>query len=347
MRGCQVNLPQRSIRALLLGVVVVSSPQAPAQTPPDCSQLNREIRAIYTFKPSALSDGERDAKVAAMERIWTAVRAQPKVLTDCLRRALEAPGADPWFRFDGSNLLVDVDPSEQSKQVQVHAYTEVDLHDVNQRVWLETLSRRAAEGYDVSRAASRWLVSPDVGYYLPEHGAAKVGPELGGFFLFGSMDEAHATTALIKLASDVKSPVREIALLFLINQATGESSAALARLDRTGLSQQVAAALDASIRNPQVYTPRETPRNTREEFLQAFRSIEQGDWRPFLRLAEAVPDGERDVVAVLRPEDIPLVRRVRRLAVARATPHAVGYYRSFTGILLTLMNRPASDAAAR
>ena len=46
------------------------------------------------------------------------------------------------------------------------------------------------------------------------------------------------------------------------------------------------------------------------------------------------------VVAVLRPEDLPLVRKVRRRMVANATPHALEFYDSFTKILMTMIWKP-------
>jgi hypothetical protein len=45
------------------------------------------------------------------------------------------------------------------------------------------------------------------------------------------------------------------------------------------------------------------------------------------------------VVAVLKPEDLPLVRRVRRKFISAANPHATEYYDSFTKILLTFVLR--------
>jgi hypothetical protein len=53
-----------------------------------------------------------------------------------------------------------------------------------------------------------------------------------------------------------------------------------------------------------------------------------------------VPDGEKDVVAVLKPEDLPLVKKVRRMVIANANPHAIEYYNSFTSILMTMTWKP-------
>jgi hypothetical protein len=45
-------------------------------------------------------------------------------------------------------------------------------------------------------------------------------------------------------------------------------------------------------------------------------------------------------VAVLKPEDLPLVRRVRRRIIANGNPHAIDFYNSFSTILMTLILKP-------
>ena len=59
-----------------------------------------------------------------------------------------------------------------------------------------------------------------------------------------------------------------------------------------------------------------------------------------MELVSAVPDGERDVVAVLKPEDLPLVRKVRRLIISGGNQHSIEYYNSFSKILMTLVWKP-------
>lgn len=310
-----------------------------AQNP--CGSFQALINATYNFKPSRLSDAEREVKIAAMDRVWNMVRARPRELLPCLRAALEAPNADQWFLFNGSNLLVTVDPSPESKALQVRSYTAVDLDDVDLRAWVTTLALRGAEGFDVSAAGERWLTYPRARYFLPEHGAYQVGPLQGALFIFGSMDEAQATPALVRIVSQANHPGREHALLLLINQATPESLRALRQLDPSGFSAGAQRSLRALLTNPQLLRPRQgRPRSSREEFVRAFQSMVDGDWSRFRNLVAEVPDGEKDAVAVLRPEDLPLVRRVRRLMIANANQHAIEFYRDFTTILMALTWKP-------
>ena len=310
------------------------------QAKDSCANFRELIKTTYNFKPAQLSDSERDAKSAAMDRVWNTMKANSKELLPCLRTALEDPRANSFFRFDGSNLLVELDPSLQSKATQVRSYTSVDLDDVDLRTWVTTLAQRGAEGLDVSEAGARWLAYPKASYYLPEHGAYQVKASEGALFIYGSMDEAQATPALLKIISQANHPGRENALWILMSQATPESLRALKQVDPKGFSKKAQGSLSALLRNPQLLKPRAKPKSSREEFIKAFQGMVAGDWSKFEALVEKVPDGEKDVVAVLKTEDLPLVRRVRRLIIANANPHAMEYYNSFTSILMALVWKP-------
>ncbi len=307
-----------------------------AQTGESCATFQALIKTTYNFKPSKLSDTERDGKVSAMDKVWNMATTYPKELLPCLRTMLQDPNADPWFRFDGSNLLVELDPSPESKTVQIQNYTKVDLDDVHPQVWVETLARRGTEGFDVSEAGSRWLNYANAQYFLSRHGAYEIKAYEGALFIYGSMDESQATPALLRMLAKPAHPARELALWILMSQATPLSLRSLKQIDATSFSKKAQQSLRALLDKPELITPRAKPKTSREEFLQAFQEIVTGKWEKFFDLVSQVPDGEKDVVAVLKPEDLPLVRKVRRMVIANANPHAIEYYHSFTSILMTM-----------
>jgi hypothetical protein len=114
----------------------------------------------------------------------------------------------------------------------------------------------------------------------------------------------------------------------------------LKQIDESGFSADARKSLQALLRGPELIKPRAKPKTSRVEFLQAFQGIVSGKWDLFFELVSKVPDGEKDVVAVLKPEDLPLVRKVRRIIIAKANPHAIEYYNSFTSILMTMTWKP-------
>ena len=327
-------------RLLLLPVLILSAglTARAAQTP--CEEFSRMLKSTYNFKPSLLkSEAERSAKSAAMDRFWETVKSRQKEMLPCLRAALEDPKTDQWFRFDASLLLVSLDPSRESKAVLVRHYTSVDLDDVDLSEWVPRLAHLGAEGFDISEAAARWLAYPKAEFFLPEHGAYHVTKAEGALYLYGSMDEAQATPALLKIASQPSHPARELALTYLFFQATPEALRALKAIDTSGLPPKSRAALVELSERPTLFEPRARPKTSREEYLKAFNDYLNGEPNTFFDIAEKVPDGERDLVAVLKPEDLPLVRKVRRKFIAAANPHATDYYRSFTKILMTFVMR--------
>jgi hypothetical protein len=330
------------MKPLLMLTLFAIAPQAIvfAQDKDACASFQQTIKSTYNFKPSRLTESDRDSKSAAMDRFWEMVKADPKRLLPCLRATLQNANADKWFRFDASSLLVSLDPASASKAIQVRNYTEVDLDDVDLRIWVSVLAVRGLEGLDVSEPGNRWLAYPQAKYFIPEHGAYEVDVLRGALFIFGSMDESQATPALIKILSQPNHPGREHALWILMSQATPESLRALKRVDAAAFSGKTRSKLQELLNGPDLLKPRAEPKNSREEFIRAFQEMLSGDSRKFMELTSKVPDGEKDVVAVLKPEDLPLVRKVRRMVIASGNPHAIEYYNSFTDILMTLVWKP-------
>lgn len=313
---------------------------AVAQMKDSCANFQMQIKETYNFKPSRLSEAERDAKTTAMDKVWNIAKAKPKELLPCLRLALASSKADQWFLFDGSNLLVELDPSSESKAVQLRNYMLVDLDDVHLQVWVETLAQRGTEGFDVSEGGNRWLTYPKAQYFLTRHGAYEVKAFQGALFIYGSMDESKATPALLKIINQPNHTGREDALWILLSQATPQSLRALKQIDASAFSEKAQKSLRTFLNSPELVTPRAKPKTSREDFLGAFQGIVSGNWNKFFQLVSEVPDGEKDAVAVLKPEDAPLIRKVRRLIIANANPHAIEFYHSFTSILMTMVWKP-------
>lgn len=328
------------IKALSLVFVIVMSSTALSAAQDACADFARTVKTTYNFRPALLSDSERTQKSAAMDVVWEKVKADPSKLLPCLRKELEDSKANAWFRFDGSNLLVSLDPSPSSKNLLIRNYAATNLDDVDLSVFVSRLAHLGAEGFDTSDAGERWLASSNATYFLPQHGALQVDKLLGGIFIFGSMDETHATPALLKTAGTRNHSGREVALSLLLMQATPEAVRGLKSIDLAGLSPDVKATLSKQIANPITIEKRKVPKTSREQFLRAFDAFIKGNRQPFARLVSAVPDGERDVVTVLKAEDVPLVRKVRRQMIANANQHAAEYYVTFTQILATMISEP-------
>jgi hypothetical protein len=84
-------------------------------------------------------------------------------------------------------------------------------------------------------------------------------------------------------------------------------------------------------------------RITREAFTASFKAlVDEHDLGPFMKLADRVKDGERDLVAVLLPRDLSLLHAFRRHLIARCNPHLIGFDNDLMRVLITLSWRKAT-----
>lgn len=335
--------------AWVVTAVVVLGSLSTARAQDKCAQFNQLVQQTFNFNADRLSEKQKYAKDRELDRFWTKVKANRKIWLPCLRAALAQPKVNPYFEFDGSNLLVALDPSTASKAQQVKAYTGVSFKLCTGRRWLNMLALRASEGFDVSQAAERWLTSEEGYYKLPEHGDWPIGALEGASILYGSMSEAKTTPALLRIIRQPDHPGVDIALSFLLMQLTPESIKALQTLNMDEYTPELSDIVTSFYAKPPLVQRRAKPRTTRAEFLRVFGALVKGNYKPFSVLMDKVPDGEKDVVAVMKPQDLPLLRLVRRQFAATDNPHAFALYADFSRIILTLvwkpeMKRPAAES---
>lgn len=304
--------------------------------PGQCDALRLEIKATYNFKAGRLSDAQIKAKSAELDIFWDRVKSSPGKLVPCLRQALRDELSDTFFNIDGSNLLVEVDPSPASKALQVRKFIQADLDGADLEYWVRTMARRGVEGFDVSEAGARWLSYPKAKYRMALHGGYPVGHFLGAVFIFGSMNEDLATPVLIRIVNQTDHPNRDDALAILTSQATPASFRALQEVNLSGYAPDTQRSIREEVTKPKLLQPRAHPKLSREENIRAFQGIVDGDYSAFRELVLKAPDGEVDAVATLLAEDIPLLRRARRASIARCNQHAVSDYASFSSILKAL-----------
>jgi len=324
------------VHFLVLFSVLSSVPAPPSKDADRCTALSRQVEQTYGFRPSQLDADALQKKSEQMDAVWTAVR-QDRALVPCLKAALKQRAPDTWFQFDGSQLLVSIEPSRDTKLMLLDALRRVPLEDVNLRTWVELASSLGADGFDASELGKRWLAYPKAEYFLPEHGAYRVDRENGAMCIFGALDERFATPVLAALSKTSQGEVKEIATGLLMSQATPQALKALSEVTVEGLSPRAVESRKALLQGPSLIEPRSQPRTSRSEFLAAFSAVLAGNEEPFDQLVAAVPDGERDLVAVAKPEDMELIRKVRRHYIAKTTQHAIEYYNQFTQILMTLL----------
>lgn len=276
-------------------------------------------------------------KSKEMDAIWNRVDSDHSLLP-CLEQAVEDPSASQSLRYDGTALLVHIDPSPTHKAMQAKWWCRTDLADTDPRVWVETLSELGAEGYDTREGARRWLEAKGVHYYLPEHGGWEITQDDGAIFMLESMDENQALQVLKEALEDPKFPSRDLAVKMMARLGTAASCEFIATMSLDGIGPVGKEIIQDLRKDHQLIKARRgRPKVTREAFLAAFSSfVDKGDLNPFMNLVDRVKDGERDAVAVLHPEDLPLLYAFRRHLIARCNPHLIDFDQDLMRILMTL-----------
>lgn len=306
----------------------------------DCIDFQRSIEKTYTFKPSKLNASERTEKSGEMDLVWEKVKSN-KNLIPCLKSALNKPGANSFFLFDGSNLLISLDRSEESKKLLISSFAKTDLEDVDRHNWIAYILMFGFEGLDTSAAGDTWLRTTDPFYFLPQHGTLRIDKMIGALAIYGSMDEQFATPSLAAIINQKNHPGREIAAGILVKQVTPEAADALSKVALSGLSSNTNSEIRNYLEKPSFIQPRMGPvKISREQYIKAFQELAEGRPEEFMNLVDKVSDGEKDAIVVLRPEDIPLVRKARRFFASTGTPHVPEWYQTFTDILMVMVRKP-------
>jgi hypothetical protein len=305
----------------------------------DCAELQLLVRETYDFRPSQLDAKQQQAKAARMDAFWTRVKQQKATLLPCLRSALEAGDADPWFRVDGSALLVEVEPTQASKELQARLWSNADLDDLAPEVWMGTLATRAAEGLDVSVAAKRWMERPRT-FTIAKH-ALDVNLRYGARFLLGSMDEAQALAVLEPIAADPKNPAREVALDVIASLATPEALRALKRIGLEGCEEKTRKAI-APLLGAWKAPPKRSPgpKTSRTLLLKALNEYVAGKPEKYAEIEASSEHWGAEVLGALKLEDLPLLRKVRRLRASCMSDEALDSYSTLSGVLMALVWKP-------
>jgi hypothetical protein len=251
---------------------------------------------------------------------------------------MKKPEADGFFIFDASNLLISVDPSDEHKELLIKSYMQVDFEDVDLAYWVPQIAKLGYEGFDTSAAGRKWIdaANPSYPYPDPKHPGI-INKYRGTLIIYGSMDEKYAIPALSEIALKKDHIYRGVAIALLTHHTSPEVYKFLQKIDQKELSEQVKGIVQSILSRPTLLRPRKL-QTDRETLLKVFQKLVDGDSSEFMKMAEDDPQGDRDVIVLMKKEDLPLLRKVRRYFAAWSHPDSAVWYSAFTKILLTITN---------
>lgn len=165
--------------------------------------ITKEIDSIYSFKPSKLTDKERELKMPALDRFWEMVKNDTLQNLPLLRKELQAKGHNPFFYYDGSGLLLSLTNNKVDKELGIEAISKCDLDDISQKIYVKSLNQLASEGYDVTKPAIKILYEDDYSFYIQQHAMLFNQGYCLTYMLLPQKDKSYVDT-LISIFKDLK-----------------------------------------------------------------------------------------------------------------------------------------------
>ncbi len=131
--------------------------------------LTNEVDSIYDFKPSKLTDKEKELKMPSLDKFWEKVKSDTLQYLPQLRAELKKNGHNPFFYYDGSGLLLSLTNSKADKELAIEAIAKCDLEDISQKIYVKTLNGLANEGFNVTKPAIKILYADNFSFFIPQH----------------------------------------------------------------------------------------------------------------------------------------------------------------------------------
>lgn len=333
----------RHFAPILLSLLLASAATAQER---GCAEMQALKKETYGFHPTKLTEQQRTAKEAQIERFRKLAESQGERGVRCLREMLKSERGDSFFLFEGASLLLNLDDSQPSLAAVSEAAGRSDLGEINTANYVELVLELAQHGVDTGALAEKYVRYPQVDGFIPERSLA-VDRATGATFLYGSMSAGRADQYLASLLAAKPAYVRGTAALELALNMTEESLRALAGL--SGIDDLPDYAQKEVVQVLAYHAPPDNviPTYSRAQVLARLHALPKsaGELEAELKKDDPVVGiaGDepliRSAIATLTPGDLETVREARRLSLRSVSDESVNEYAAFTRLILGVINR--------
>lgn len=359
---------------LLLVFAVITTHRLRAAEPTPCESIRAAKSKVYGYHIAQLTEEQIDAKSKELDAFWKQVQNAGPDGVSCIRDLLAEEKTDHVFQFDAASMLFPADHSPETLNLIRDSLRQADFQESDPANYLTLAMDLQQAGADVRPLAARLLLYPNATIHISEH-QMDLDSDTAALFLYGSMDPAQATSALIRLLDAKQLFVRAAAAHLLAEQMNEDSFRALSKWD--GLSKieedfrrnDIQTIMKFQPVNPADYG---SPKFTRETVLQTitglphtrkeFDDVMASKGAAFdqqmrdkkatqQEIAQAVADtlpiyGIADhtafinsAVATLQPGDFDTIREARRKSLYNVSDESLAEYLAYTQILIGMLNR--------
>jgi hypothetical protein len=189
--------------------------------------IAEEVRATYAFAPHELTTQQIAEKSKVLDAFWTDARSRKSAYLPVLRSELARADASPFFRFDGSMLLLSLSDTPADRRVALGAIALCDLRDIQHTDYFREVHRLASLGEDTTEAALHILSDPEFEASVPQH-ALLLGQNYALVYMLLPIDHAvWLPRILARMAAEQDPKAQKSLLLVAWYAQTGEADAAI------------------------------------------------------------------------------------------------------------------------
>src|SRR5579864_6847982 len=346
--------------AVAVWAMAMGAGMARAQAP-SCADLRAQKEKVYGFHLAQLNETQIDAKSKEIDAYWKQLQgAGPEGVT-CLKEMLASEKTDHIFQFDAASFLYQMDKSPESLNLVKDALAQADFQETDPANYLSLALDLGQRGVDVQALAAKLLLYPNAVIHISEH-SLDLDSDTAALFLYGSMNPAKSSKALIAQLQAQEPFVRAAAAHLLAEEMTEEAFRALSTWSGLAEVKEDYRRNDIqSVMKYQAPDPAEfaNPKWTREQVLQIVAGLphtrkefddvmstrgaefdrQMRDKKPSQEeLAKAVAESEpiygiadrtafqNAAVATLKAEDFDTLREARRKALYNISDESLSEY---------------------
>ena len=340
---------------------------------PSCADLRAQKEQVYGFHLAQLTETQIDAKSKEIDAYWKQVQSSGPGAVSCSKDMLSSEKTDHLFQFDGASFLYQLDKSPESLSVVKDALAQTDFQETDPANYLSLALELGQRGVDIQALAAKLLLFPNAVIHISEH-SLDLDADTAALFLYGSMDPAKASKALIAKLDAPEPFVRPAAAHLLAEQMAEDAFrtlstwGGLAHIKEDYRRNDIQAVMKyeapdaASLANPK-WTREQVLQiiaglpHTRKEFDDVM-STKGAEFDREMRekkatqeeLSKAVAEGEpiygvadhtafqNAAVATLTADDFDTVRNARRKALYNISDESLSEYLAYTQIMIRMLN---------
>jgi len=302
-----------------------------------CEQLRKLKQQCYGFKPSEISEIEKERKNTVLDKFWDFAKSNKSESPECLKQMILAEKEDGYFCYDASALLLQLDEKQQYLDVVVEGLKKCRLKDLQLEPYLQICFFLGKKGKDISELAEKLISEPKATVFLTEHVITLTASD-ASLFLYNTMGTANAEKSLINTIETGNVTGRQNAAQVLNAISTPRGDSLINILIKKKQIPDSTINMILADKKGATASPTCNGDLNRETVLQRLKNYPGEVGQPDSEIA-----GNDELICsackALTAEDIEIIRAARNRSTRGLSDEALYDYFALTKILLTVRNK--------